>query len=98
ARDREDCLNTNLSLCSTKRFSFLFDHTPPIILSTLSLHDALPIFDVDGHYPIPLLFGDFEHVGAHGYADVVVEDVEAAIALDRRDRKSTRLNSSHLVK
>src|SRR5213592_3279346 len=43
-------------------------------------HDAL---DVDGHYAIPLLFGDFQHVGAHRYADVVIEDVEPAIALDR---------------
>src|SRR5256885_10555615 len=28
---------------------------------------------------------------------VIVQDVEQGVILDRRDRKSTRLNSSHLV-
>src|SRR5205809_7749716 len=61
--------------------SFFFNDTAPTELYTLSLHDALPIFEfpvVEAamQYRRPLRFDDFVDVGV-------------------RDRKSTRLNSSH---
>src|SRR3712207_7165196 len=78
---------------------FFFNDTATTEIYTLSLHDALPIYLVaflEGLEPVP------------GYARVVHEDVLAPIIrayeavallvaepLDRSDRKSTRLNSSH---
>src|SRR3712207_8516823 len=69
---------------------FFFNDTATTEIYTLSLHDALPIFEqiqrligVD----LALQFGDDVHDRRH-----------AVIAGDRheiRDRKSTRLNSSH---
>src|SRR3712207_7071518 len=72
-------------------FFFFFNDTATTEIYTLSLHDALPIW-----------------VGAvaHGVVDEVHEDLlqpvvvaphrrERGVAGERRDRKSTRLNSSH---
>src|SRR5690606_41588242 len=81
-------------------------------ISTLSLHDALPIFGGD---PRPL--GGEQRAGAPEAGGDLVEhqqhvvlvaqlpqhpqvagvvEAHAARALDDRDRKSTRLNSSHV--
>src|SRR5690606_40685800 len=89
---------------------------PPSELSTLSLHDALPIFarirgmmlDVAAQ----LLFAEAEareapdcaaFVGARqdDLAQLLFEDAAFlahahAVALEAQDRKSTRLNSSHV--
>src|SRR2546430_5957877 len=70
---------------------FFFNDTATTEIYTLSLHDALPIF------------GDAELVGqltgeSTGNAQLFGEvHREAAVArgLERGDRKSTRLNSSH---
>src|SRR5437870_12646041 len=63
-----------------------YQATEPNQIYTLSLHDALPIF------------------GSHGWPEIVadglaarVEHDEVAVDADRRDRKSTRLNSSHVA-
>src|SRR5256885_7513362 len=67
-------------------FFFFFNDTATTEIYTLSLHDALPIF------------ADQDHVGilaqrrAQPGAEVV--RIHADLPLDR---KSTRLNSSHLV-
>src|SRR5258705_13080299 len=70
-------------------FFFFFNDTATTEIYTLSLHDALPIFTnkpvkvvVDSHY-------HFDH--AHGN-QIFGPDV----MLIGQDRKSTRLNSSHL--
>src|SRR5205085_10749225 len=81
-------------------FFFLFLAPPPSYLYTLSLHDALPIF----FYFCTFLF---LHVGARhaaGYPDPGIargpslrsrDRTADAAQADSRDRKSTRLNSSH---
>src|SRR5947209_14461783 len=77
-------------------------------ISTLSLHDALPILD-------ELLHGEHERLGqlamragghvaavtggslliAFGYPSAREDDARGAVRTALRDRKSTRLNSSH---
>src|SRR2546427_8871315 len=76
-------------------FFFFFNDTATTEIYTLSLHDALPIFGV----------GRLAHrrVGEHELAKSLVEvcgvgrhrRVAEAIGRRIRDRKSTRLNSSH---
>src|SRR5256885_13981436 len=63
-------------------FFFFFNDTATTEIYTLSLHDALPIYSS---------FSSLSMVNEMG--------VEARISwrLSGRDRKSTRLNSSHLV-
>src|SRR5205807_8828485 len=73
--------------------SFLFHDPPPPQLYTLSLHDALPIF--------PRRPGSARRVqGARGQRDGSLLRYPQAGTSDGptdQDRKSTRLNSSHLV-
>src|SRR5690606_41907565 len=74
----------------------------PTHLYTLSLHDALPIFDrrpdprkelVDGGRSINLALSarGLKALDEHGLADTI-----RRIAIPMQDRKSTRLNSSHV--
>src|SRR5437762_10219568 len=75
-------------ICFTATFSscclhFLFNDTPPTAISTLSLHDALPIYRF-GVSDIP--------VSAVGFLGIAVALLGRNTAVDR---KSTRLNSSH---
>src|SRR5690625_7034663 len=55
---------------------------------TLSLHDALPIF---------LQEGEADRVRGHDRLGVLDEVAELRIAVLTQDRKSTRLNSSHVA-
>src|SRR5688500_19928298 len=89
------------------------NNTPPSPINTLSLHDALPIYVTnaevpDGHDAGPL--GDDCGLpdGERGSrldgmvdpVDVRLDEKQLRVVPDRlsgRDRKSTRLNSSHLV-
>src|SRR5436190_22260526 len=68
-------------------FFFFFNDTAPTEIYTLSLHDALPI-SVDVEDDVIVLAGD-------GGNDTEVRLI--AGGEDHRDRKSTRLNSSHTV-
>src|SRR2546430_16303570 len=61
-------------------FFFFFNDTATTEIYTLSLHDALPIYDVGG---------------GHGRWDLGGDRPRARRRTSRRDRKSTRLNSSH---
>src|SRR5256885_12370433 len=63
---------------------FFFNDTATTEIYTLSLHDALPIYA--------------DHALGR-QADFLGPDVVGLVVLgvDREDRKSTRLNSSHLV-
>src|SRR3712207_9063578 len=76
---------------ATTEMYFFFNDTATTEIYTLSLHDALPIS------------GEEAAAGLSGWADVVEEQLgsfapeekEAVMRFLMRDRKSTRLNSSH---
>src|SRR2546430_13776824 len=75
-----------LLLPSSFFFFFFFNDTATTEIYTLSLHDALPIYHAGAH------------LGRDRGADAVpsVRRVRAAVGdVHLRDRKSTRLNSSH---
>src|SRR5690242_20890418 len=67
---------------------FFFNDTAPTEIYTLSLHDALPISYLEEHVDEEL-----------GHDETLLGDL-ALLGLDREtvrgDRKSTRLNSSHM--
>src|SRR5437773_7468631 len=65
---------------------FLFTATAPTTLHTLSLHDALPISSYDA--PFATVWNVVVDEVHKKYPIVVIEDP---------DRKSTRLNSSHIT-
>src|SRR5690606_42138905 len=71
-----------------------------LMIYTLSLHDALPIYGhdlgVDG-IPVDLdhAVGGLDLVGVHVLEGLLVPD-DAEPSAVGRDRKSTRLNSSHV--
>src|SRR5256885_4195054 len=67
-------------------FFFFFNDTATTEIYTLSLHDALPICHPVACAVVDLHGQQVHEVGEHG--------VRAGIGIDR---KSTRLNSSHLV-
>src|SRR2546426_9530604 len=70
---------------------FFFNDTATTEIYTLSLHDALPIFAE------PMLrAGSPETVAASNLSGCCAK-IEEARKMINRDRKSTRLNSSHLV-
>src|SRR5256885_15812432 len=71
-------------------FFFFFNDTATTEIYTLSLHDALPIFKAD-------VQGSAEAL-RDALAKLSTEEVQVkVIASGLGDRKSTRLNSSHLV-
>src|SRR2546426_2932524 len=73
---------------------FFFNDTATTEIYTLSLHDALPIFDC------VTTVGPCEHVQrpeCKTRDEPGVEPLDLACRTRRGDRKSTRLNSSHLV-
>src|SRR5256885_12875408 len=66
-------------------FFFFFNDTATTEIYTLSLHDALPIYPAQWAWGLRFLGACNAHASAEG--------TRALLA----DRKSTRLNSSHLV-
>src|SRR5690242_21776471 len=82
-----DCLFFFLSLYFSLLFFFFFNDTATTEIYTLSLHDALPI--------LQMAFGACRAVGG-----VVAQSSLMTIVpkhfMGRTDRKSTRLNSSHM--
>src|SRR5437762_8919543 len=85
---------------------FFFTHTSPSEFYTLSLHDALPIFEMVGAGWQPRLFErykvQFECLHATRRWDWATRAIRVDAmsqaqqpAEDTLDRKSTRLNSSH---
>src|SRR5436305_3714846 len=81
---------------------FFFTATATTDLYTLSLHDALPISAVftsaDAKTWTPLPSGHFPKQGFSlmAYGNGVFVGVAFAATIYSRDRKSTRLNSSHV--
>src|SRR2546425_251337 len=100
-------MNSNTSLTITTRpfllFLFFFNDTATTEIYTLSLHDALPISLLGGNLFLVCEAGATltEHVkfrrgpltGAGAIVGVADQDVSTSAGA--RDRKSTRLNSSH---
>src|SRR3989442_5586784 len=76
--------NTQTALCRLCFFFFFFNDTATTEIYPLSLHDALPI-SVDAHAPAAL-----------GPELRGLETEQAVLELRAEDRKSTRLNSSHV--
>src|SRR5205807_8478618 len=76
---------------------FSFTHPPPTEIYTLSLHDALPISPARAQPALPAR--QARQAGAPAAPPGPVPGGRAAAAGRGRaeDRKSTRLNSSHLV-
>src|SRR2546426_9402117 len=79
-------------------FFFFFNDTATTEIYTLSLHDALPILKDEGATKVvaycthPVLSGGaVERIAGSPLDELVVTDTTSS------DRKSTRLNSSHLV-
>src|SRR3712207_8825736 len=76
---------------------FFFNDTATTEIYTLSLHDALPIYDDHLRQTtprqLPLGVGDVRG-GVVGAVLVAAQDHVGGVVA-RRDRKSTRLNSSH---
>src|SRR5438045_9103973 len=75
-------------------FFFFFNATPTSLISTLSLHDALPICFFGCRRRLWRRCFLFRFFGATALARVVGHIPTFAFELE--DRKSTRLNSSHL--
>src|SRR2546426_2568131 len=78
------------------RVLFFFNDTATTEIYTLSLHDALPIFHewitVDSPKPPPIVLN--KHCPLCPFQHMCQTQAEQE---DNLDRKSTRLNSSHLV-
>src|SRR2546426_11649352 len=68
-------------------FFFFFNDTATTEIYTLSLHDALPIYQ----------FPDLVDLAALDRAREIHPFTRSRESHKERDRKSTRLNSSHLV-
>src|SRR5439155_23118613 len=85
---------------SLSSFFFFFNNPAPPEIYTLSLHDALPICRLEHVLPATEDVLDAVAVGDRLGARLVAlaeGDDTAAVDLERGDRKSTRLNSSHVA-
>src|SRR5437764_10945914 len=81
-------------LSAVCRLSFCFTHTPPSEIYTLSLHDALPISSLT--MPPEISPYTTACTSRSTRKDSCGRSITAqVITLPMRDRKSTRLNSSH---
>src|SRR5438445_3628721 len=80
---------------------YFFNNPATTEISTLSLHDALPILAAGGHVGKPERAARVREghvrdgVGERGGADQRARQRPLLHPLEREDRKSTRLNSSH---
>src|SRR5256885_4838764 len=87
----------------TSSLLFFFNDTATTEIYTLSLHDALPILKefVVRVVFVPMVFPFDDAEADHGPIDLakrlVIPLVRTGIGKSSLDRKSTRLNSSHLV-
>src|SRR5207244_11889566 len=84
-------------------FSFFFTDTATTEIYTLSLHDALPIYDLDSDVrdAAALALGRIGNRRSVGALVLALKDevtsVRRIAAASLSDRKSTRLNSSHQI-
>src|SRR5690606_39956414 len=80
-------------LCLCLRLSSFFTPPAPTELYTLSLHDALPISSLRGS---ALLEEGGLVLVLHALGRLLVQPGAGVLGLYEEDRKSTRLNSSHV--
>src|SRR5690606_41857109 len=73
---------------------FSFPDSAPTEIYTLSLHDALPIYSSVSRAFVPPSAGSFPRATPPGSAPSSPAGIPGGVA--RGDRKSTRLNSSHV--
>src|SRR5256885_13646586 len=78
-------------------FFFFFNDTATTEIYTLSLHDALPIFGRQQALQAHQQPAQPAQVGARMVVALRDDGVFDVVHARRGDRKSTRLNSSHLV-
>src|SRR5438477_7239750 len=71
-----------------REFYLFYTEASTTVIYTLSLHDALPIFDDEGRIPV-----DAERSGRE---ERRFGAMRGPVTEDTSDRKSTRLNSSHM--
>src|SRR5438132_14412292 len=85
-------LACSFSACPCFSF-FLFTHTATTEIYTLSLHDALPIYSHSHRQPVKAFFQNSERT------DLLAQNGCKSVLSEfwKKDRKSTRLNSSHTV-
>src|SRR5437868_14442517 len=83
-----------LSLSSFSPF-FFFNHTPTTEIYPLSLHDALPIYGARTRRSDHLAGRTASSFSSDGSVTIIVSP-GASVNGPLRDRKSTRLNSSHV--
>src|SRR5205807_8048237 len=95
------CGYSSSEVCCTSSLTFFFFNDPPTTaIYTLSLHDALPICVVLEHEVLVRRDGGadlIEDVARRTIDDGVHRVETQAVEAVFLDRKSTRLNSSHLV-
>src|SRR5699024_12842564 len=95
------------ALCYLLATFTVFSAPPTAALSTLSLHDALPISALAAGTSLTRLANELRHYvetlvqGADSYAAVAIAPADATgddldVVRQDQDRKSTRLNSSHV--
>src|SRR2546429_2991807 len=86
-----------LHCCHSNNNFFFFNDPAPTEIYTLSLHDALPIYGLDGEGHARLELEPGAGLAVVQHLRVLVIDTPDAMAavLAHQDRKSTRLNSSH---
>src|SRR5699024_12532872 len=77
-------------------FLFFFHATPTTDIYTLSLHDALPICEKHTFSNPALYLGLFRTSDCTGVQETIAFLFCFVLFLDFLDRKSTRLNSSHV--
>src|SRR5437868_13142399 len=75
---------------------FLFHASSPPEVYTLSLHDALPIYRSDGRWRRDLPARNVVQRRPSRYVEIGDGPHNRQLRLRRGDRKSTRLNSSHV--
>src|SRR2546426_2266358 len=90
-----------MCVCLSLRSFFFFNDTATTEIYTLSLHDALPISSLWYSIPISLVIGTLLGIVAFSYQQTIHAYPSGGgayiVAKANIDRKSTRLNSSHLV-
>src|SRR5256885_15001669 len=82
---------------SNYQLVFFFNDTATTEIYTLSLHDALPIYCVGGAVRLAGMWTPNSPSRDTKWPDQPTPTVAAPAAYTFPDRKSTRLNSSHLV-
>src|SRR5437870_11348682 len=76
---------------------FFFNHPAPPEIHTLSLHDALPIYCTMREGSAPEQVGTNLPASSARRPRPFSRNLETASASSQTDRKSTRLNSSHVA-